>query len=407
MELIKPGTTFDFLGKRKTALTISAIMVVAILVLIPFRVNMGVDFSGGTEIQVRFLQPVTAADVREKVEGAGFTDASVQQFGDKEENSFLVKVERIAILSPEQVESLRESLQKSLAAYGVQEIGFDEDVGDKIDVRTEKPVPPEELRSAVIAAGVPLSGGTESIRDLTRAGQPTYQVLTQGLADKVSSALTAAFGTDKVVVERVEFVGPEVGKELRNRGIMALLLSMGAILVYVAFRFQPKFAPGGVIALIHDTIIVMGFYVVTGREFNLTSIAVLLTIVGYSINDTIVIYDRVREIEAARTGRKLIDVLNQAINETLGRTIITSGLTAISLVGLLVFGVGTLWDFAAAMLVGLIAGTYSTIFISGPFAIWIDDWMKKKEAEKKAAEDAAAALNPAAPRGKRASAHAD
>lgn len=402
MQIIKPGTTFDFLGKRKAALTFSSILLLAILVLIPFRLNMGVDFSGGTEIQVHFLQPVDAAEVRQKVEGAGFSDASVQQFGNKEENSFLVRVERIAILTPEQVAGLRQNLETSLGAYGVQGVDFDENVGDKIDLRTERPVPLEEIRSAVEKSGVTLRGGAEAIRDLTRAGQPTYQILTQGLSEKVSQALTQAFGADKVQVERVEYVGPQVGKELRNRGIMAVLLSMGAILLYIAFRFQAKFAPGGVIALFHDVVVVMGFYVVSGREFNLTSIAVLLTIVGYSINDTIVIFDRVREIEGTSPGRSLVDTLNQALNETLGRTIITSGLTAISLLGLLFFVRGTLWDFAAAMLVGLISGTYSTIFIAGPFAVWIDKWMKKKEAEKQAAEAAAGATA-----GKRASAHVD
>jgi preprotein translocase subunit SecF len=163
-----------------------------------------------------------------------------------------------------------------------------------------------------------------------------------------------------------------VGKELRNKGIAALLYSMVAILLYVAFRFDLKFAPGAVLAMIHDVIMVAGYYLVTRREFNLTSIAALLTVTGYSINDTIVIYDRIREEMAKFRGKPLPDIINIAVNETLSRTILTSGVTALSLVGLLIFGVGEIWDFAMAMLVGIIVGTYSSVYIASPLTIWID-----------------------------------
>lgn len=388
MEIIKPGTQFDFLGVRRTALTVSGILVLLIWILVPFRLNLGVDFAGGTEIEVRFTEPVSAADVRRNVEGAGFADASVQQLGAEEENTFLVRVERVAILSDEQMASIRANLESALASHGLVSIVFDEQVGDRIDVRTERPVPHEVLRDAVTSVeGVRLRTTGEAIRDLSRAGQPSYQILTQSLSDRVSDALEKAFGPENVDVRRVEFVGPQVGEQLRNQGIMAVLLAMIAILLYVAFRFQPKYAPGGVIALFHDVSIVMGYYVLTGAEFNLTSVAVLLTIIGYSINDTIVIFDRVREIESRKTGKPLYDILNQANNESLSRTIITSLLTALSLLGLLIFAGGTtLWDFAAALLFGLVAGTYSTIFIAGPFALWLDKWFQKREAEQKARE---------------------
>jgi preprotein translocase subunit SecF len=403
MEIIKPGTQFDFLGKTKVAVTFSAIVCALIWILVPFRVNLGVDFAGGTEIEVKFNQTTSAEQVREKVEAAGFPGANVQQYGSKDENSYLVRVERISVMSPEQAKGLQDSLQTALAPYGVQSIDFDPNVGAKVDIRTEKPVPADVLRGAVQAANVPLTQTGEAIRDLTRAGQPSYQLVTQGLSDKVSAALRASFGEGKVEVRRVEYVGPQVGAQLRNRGIMAVLLSMGAILLYVAFRFQPKFAPGGVIALFHDCTFVMAYYVVTGAEFDLNSIAVLLTIIGYSINDTIVIFDRVREVEGRKTGRSLTDIINSALNETLSRTLITSGVTALSLLGLLVFGVGTLWDFAAAMLVGMISGTYSTIYIASPVAVWIDNWMKRREA----AQAAAGKPNKPKPSSKRATASAD
>ena len=402
MEIIKPGTKIDFLGQTRIALIFSAIACALIWILVPFRLNLGVDFAGGTEIEVQFTEPTSAEQVRERIEAAGFADAAVQQYGDADENSFLVRVERVSALSPEQAQKLRSSLEGALQPYGVQLIDFDPSVGSQVDVRTQQPVPLDVLKNAVTSAGVQLATVGEPIRDLTRAGQPSYQLLTQGLSERVSAALRQAFGEGKVEVRRVEYVGPQVGEQLRNRGIMAVLLSMGAILLYVAFRFQPKFAPGGVIALFHDVTFVMGFYLVTGAEFNLTSIAVILTIVGYSINDTIVIFDRVREIEGRKTGRSLTDIINGALNETLSRTIITTSVTALSLLGLLVYGVGTLWDFAAAMMVGLISGTYSTIWIASPFAIWIDRWMKKREAAQ-----TAAGKKPTKPSSKRATASVD
>ncbi len=154
---------------------------------------------------------------------------------------------------------------------------------------------------------------------------------------------------------------------------------MLAILVYVAFRFDFKFGPGALLAMVHDVIMVLGYYLVTRREFNLTSIAVLLTIIGYSINDTIVIYDRIREEMAKFTGKPLPEIINIAVNDTLSRTILTSGVTALSLVGLLIFGVGEIWDFAMAMLVGIIVGTYSSVYIASPVVIWLDERSHAKE----------------------------
>jgi len=402
MEIIKPGTNFDFLGKRRTAITVSVAVIALVLALLPFRINFGVDFAGGTEIEVKFSESVAAKDVREKIEAAGFHDASVQQIGDVTENSFLVRVSRVSILSDEQAATFRQTLEEKLAQYGVGSIELDEHVGDRVDVTTERAVPLDVLRGAAQVAGVELVHGEESVRDLTRAGQPAYQILTQSLSSKVSESLTAAFGEENVDVRRVEYVGPQVGQQLRNRGIMAVLLSMVAILLYIGFRFDLRFAPGAVVALAHDVAVVLGYWVVTGREFNLTSIAVLLTALGYSVNDTIVVFDRVREVLARKNGKSLLENINIATNEALGRTIITSLVTGLSLVGLMIFTSGSLFDFAAAMLVGIIAGTYSSVFVAGPVAIGVEHWMEKREAQKKAI--AAATAGKPAP--KRA-AHAD
>lgn len=384
MEIIKPGTRIDFMAKRRLLVSISIATILLVLALLPSRINFGVDFAGGTEIEVKFAQAVDAKEVREQIEAAGFPDASVQQFGDASENSFLVRVQRISILSDEQAAALEKTVETELAAFGLLEFKVDEHVGDKIDLRTEKAVPLEELHRVARQAGVQLVQTGEPIRDLSRGGQPAYQILTQGLSDKVTESLHAAFGEEQVDVRRVEYVGPQVGQQLRNRGIMAVLLAAGAILLYIAFRFDVRFAPAAVLALFHDVAVVLAYWVVTGREFNLTSIAVLLTALGYSVNDTIVVFDRLREVLARKTGKSFEECINIAVNESLSRTIMTSIVTGLSLVGLMIFTTGSLFDFAGAMLVGIVAATYSSIYICGPVALWVHKKLEEKEAQKKA-----------------------
>ena len=202
-----------------------------------------------------------------------------------------------------------------------------------------------------------------------------------GGGDRVCAALSKGLEKPDFERRRVDCVGPQMGKQLRNRGIMALLYAAVAILIYVAFRFDFKFGPGALVAMTHDVIMVCGYYLVTRREFNLTSIAVLLTIIGYSVNDTIVIYDRIREDMHKYKGKSFAEIVNIAINDTLGRTILTSLVTALSLLGLLIFGVGEIWDFAMAMLVGIVVGVYSTIYIATPLTIWLDERAAAREAK--------------------------
>ena len=176
-----------------------------------------------------------------------------------------------------------------------------------------------------------------------------------------------------------------MGKQLRIDGIKAVLAAMLMILFYVGIRFDFAFSPGVVLALIHDAIITLGFFVISRHEFNLTSITVILTVVGYSVNDTIVVYDRIRENAKRYKGKPLREIINLSINEMLGRTILTSGATALSLLGLLIYGVGTIWDFSAAMLVGIVSGTYSTWYIASPMTIWLEEHMAQRHALQAAA----------------------
>jgi preprotein translocase subunit SecF len=384
-DLFRTKTSVDFVKYRRVAVVLS--LIVNLLVLLGAtvwpRLNYGVDFAGGTELQIHFKKPVEVAALRSEIEHVGFGEPTVQEYGNKAENQFLVRVERVALLTPEKAQTLKAALATKFPKEALTGFHFDPEVGDKIDVRFKQPVDEAALREAVTAAGVQ----PKEVRSLTaREGQEReYTIITQGPGDKIGNALREKFGKDQVEIVRTEYVGPQVGKQLRTDGILAVLYAMGMILIYVGFRFDFRFSPGVVVSLIHDAIITLGFFVVTRHEFNLTSITVILTVVGYSVNDTIVIYDRIRENAKKYKGKGLRELVNLSINEMLGRTVLTSGATALSLVGLLVFGVGTIWDFAAAMLVGIVSGTYSTWYIASPMTIWLEEHSAQKAALQAAA----------------------
>src|ERR1700682_1118444 len=377
-DLIKPGTTHDFVKYRRIAVVVS--LIVNTLGLLGVRVwprlNYGVDFAGGTEMQVHFKNPVDPGEIRDLISHLGFGEPTVQAYGSKSDNQFLIRVERIALLTPEKAKQSEDSVKQGLP--GLQSFRFDPEVGDKLDFYFKQPVDENALKSAVEKLGTPV----KEVRKLVaREGQEQeYTVITQGTADKIGSALREKYSQDQVEVVRTDYVGPQVGKQLRVDGILAVVYAIGMILIYVGFRFDFRFSPGVVIALVHDAIITLGFFVVSRHEFNLTSVTVILTVVGSSVNDTIVIYDRIQENAKRHKGKPLRDLINLSINEMLGRTILTSGATALSLLGLLLYGVGTIWDFAAAMLVGIISGTYSTWYIASPMTIWLDEMQSQRKA---------------------------
>ena len=377
-ELVKSGTNHDFVRYRGIAVTISLVLNALVLlgVLVWPKLNYGVDFAGGTELQVHFQKSADPGDIRDLVSKLGFGEPTVQRYGNEADNQFLVRVERIALLTVEKAQGIKQDVQQALPT--LQSFRFDPETGDKIDFTFKGPVDDGALKAAVEKSGTQV----KEIRPLlTREGQDReYTVLTQGTGDKIGNALREKYGQDQVEVVRTDYVGAQVGHELKVDGILAVLYAMGMILVYVGFRFDFRFSPGVVIALIHDAIITLGFFVVSRHEFNLTSVTVILTVVGYSVNDTIVVYDRIRENAIRHKGKPLRDLINLSINEMLGRTILTSGATALSLMGLIFLEVGTIQDFGMAMLVGIISGTYSTWYIASPMTIWIEEHLAHRKA---------------------------
>ncbi|WP_224249311.1 protein translocase subunit SecF [Hyalangium gracile] len=378
MRIIKNKTNIDFIGKRKIAVFVSSIVNLAIIVgIATVGFNYGVDFAGGTVVELKFNQPVTAAEVRKRAEAGGLHDVSVQGIGSEDENAFLLRMGGVTQLNEENAEKAKVAIN----GLGNVRNVYTDLANGIINVRAGSALDVAAIKRAVEGTGT----GVQEVRTLPQAqgGGFDYQVVASGMADKVRAAMSQGLSAPDFQERRVDYVGPQVGKQLRNKGIAALLYAMVAILIYVAFRFDFKFGPGALLAMLHDVVMVAGFYLVSRREFNLTAIAALLTIIGYSVNDTIVIYDRIREDMAKYKGKPLAEVINIAVNDTLARTLLTSLVTALSLVGLLIFGVGEIWDFAMAMLVGILVGTYSSVYIASPLTIWLDERAAAREAGAK------------------------
>lgn len=193
---------------------------------------------------------------------------------------------------------------------------------------------------------------------------------------KIQEILNQNFAA--IEYRKVDYVGPQVGSELIQKGFMALLMSFVFIMIYIWIRFDWQFGIGGIFALLHDSFLTLGFYAVTGLEFNLTSIAAILTVIGYSINDSVVIYDRIRENLRKYKKMDLVDLINSSLNSTLSRTVLTSGATLLSLLALVLFGGEVLKSFSQAALFGIFVGTYSSIYISAPILLYLDPRKKKK-----------------------------
>lgn len=291
MELIRPDTRFDFIGKRKFTIWVSAIAILLSIGSMIFHggLKYGVDFAGGILLQIKFSKEIDISEVRSSLEAAGSKEAMVQKFGG--EHEFLIRVEK----SSEDLEAVSKTIQ---------------------------------------------------------------------------SFLQERFKGQTLEIRRAEVVGPKVGKDLKHKAIWATVLSFLAILVYVAFRFrQFSYGLGGIVALIHDIIVTFGAISIFGLEFSLPLLAVILTIIGFSINDTIVIFDRVRENIKKMRKEKLETIFNVSINETLGRTILTTGTVMMVVLILFFFGGPVIHDFTTAMIVGLISGTYSTVYIASPVVL--------------------------------------
>jgi preprotein translocase subunit SecF len=280
----------------------------------------------------------------------------------------------------------------SLVLHGGPRYGIDFAGGLLVELRFDRATAAGAVQEALKEKGLP-SAIVQNAWELGKEAGREYIVrldLGEGnpedLAKGVRESMAAKFGANAVQVRRVEMVGPKVGRELREKGTWAMIFALLAIMIYVAWRFEFKYSLGAIAALVHDVLITLGAFSVMDKEIDLPIIAAFLTIIGFSVNDTIVIFDRVRENLRKYRRQPLPKVINQSVNETLSRTILTSGTVFMTDLALFLFGGGVIHDFAFALLVGLVAGTYSTVFIASPVAIF---WHERFGAKRRIVEKAA------------------
>ncbi len=269
----------------------------------------------------------------------------------------------------------------SLPIMGKMQLGIDFTGGVMVQALFKKQVAVEDVRQCLkpLSGNLviqKLTGGTDGEEYIIRMEAPDEG--SENFGHKVEQALSAKFGKDQVEIRGLEMVGPKVGHDLRQAAIWATVVALALLLVYMAFRFTFSMGLGAILCLIHDLIIVYGFFVWTGKEFNLTILAALLTVVGYDINDTIVLCDRVRDNLKSMRKKPLVEILNASINQTLSRTILTSGFTLLVVIALLIFGTAVLRDFGWALMVGMIFGTYSSIFVASPLVLALDRFLPVK-----------------------------
>lgn len=301
-ELIKSGNRFDFMGKMKYIGLGSLILCMVSIYGILVKMNYGVDFRGGAEVQVRFAQNEKLENIRSSLASSGFKGVSVQTIGDDKDNSVLIKVQ---------------------------------------------------------------------------AAETELNMVTEG----ITKNLATAFAGNPATVEKVDIVGPKAGSELRTSAIKAMFWAILSIMIYIAVRFDFRYAPGTMVSIIHDLLLIGGILAFTGMEFSLQIVGALLALIGYSVNDTVVTYDRIREYETNNPTKPLIENINDAVNDTLSRTIVTALATFIVCISMYFFGGGAIKDFFFVLSVGVVLGTYSTVYVAAGFVVLSDKFTKKNRAQ--------------------------
>ena len=351
----------DFIGKSKILFPISCVLVAISILLVIFKsFNYGIDFAGGTEIQIK-AEGVTQEQAREVLTKFGAND--IQQFEGKQ-NEYLVRFKNISMVDDATINAFLDAAKAKFNEAQVLKTHFDSQVGDRVEIWFDKEIPEEGIKALVAEKNLPVID-KDFIRYNKVGDRHIYKLMLKGMTNEIVNAIDNINPEAKADLVRVELVGPKVGQQLKLSAIQAVFYALIAILVYIAFRFNFMFAPGAVLALFHDVMIALGIWSLFGFSFDLTVVAALLTIVGYSINDTIVIFDRIREnMKDPSKGATLADKMNVSLNETLQRTFLTSITTLFSVLALLVFGGEIIAGFAGVMCIGVVVGTYSSLFIA-------------------------------------------
>lgn len=370
----------DFLGKKWYFLAFSLVFSVAGVLSMLFwhGVPLGVDFRGGTVVEIKFAQTPDLKTIRAAMDQAGLHQARIQRFGPADNNEVLIDL------------SLEETSEQALDRGKNQIINA---------LETNAPAGKQDLNNAssltifnYLMEKDPLRLGTDAnqrytaeaqaivgYRDRTKGGVlNSFDELRASTKPEVLAALQDSFFLSNFGVRNVDIVGPTVGAQLRNQALWAVLYSLIGMLVYLWVRFEWIYGLAAVVTVFHDTLITVGAFSLTNKEISLTVIAAILTLVGYSNNDTIVVFDRIRENIKLLRREKLSDIVNRSINQTLSRTILTAGLTFLTVLALYLFGGEVLHGFSFALVIGILIGTYSSIAIAAPILVAYQEWRSKR-----------------------------
>ena len=372
---------FDFLGKKWYFLAFSLIFSVAGLISIFFwhGIPLGVDFSGGTLVYVKFSHAPNANEIRATMERVGLRNTRIQTYGPAANNEVLIALEE------------KETSEQALDRGKLQIINALEGAGQqgKTDLNNASSL----TVTTYLLDHDPLHLGTDAnqryeqlgraivdYRDKVKGGVlSSFDELKTAVDAAVVTSLQDGFYLSDFGVRNVEIVGPQVGKQLQRQAMLAVGYSLAGMLVYLAFRFELIYGVAAVLTVFHDTLITVGAFSLTNKEISLTVIAAILTLVGYSNNDTIVVFDRIRENLKMMRKEKLADVVNKSINQTLSRTILTTGLTFLTVLALFLFGGEVLHGFSFALVIGIIIGTYSSVAIAAPILVAYQEWRAERK----------------------------
>ncbi|MBL4684607.1 MAG: protein translocase subunit SecF [Nannocystaceae bacterium] len=374
-EVIPSGTNIEFVKNRWRYIWISIVAIsIAFGTLIYNQVttgsavNFGIDFAGGSQVQLSLKDDtVDVQQLRDTLLELGYEGSSVVDVPDRD-NEVLIRVKETLSIDEATVANCKESV----ATVGeAKQLTFNHPKGgSKLFIAFDSEPDYRQVERLLAEAGCV---GTADKGPIAKDGQFPVDVALIGVGSALRDKINEAFGAGTVDhIVRAETVGSKVGKQLKTDGIKSMLYAIGFIFLFVMIRFDLRFAPGGIVALTHDAFLVIGAFALTGKEFNLQTIAAILTIIGYSINDTIVVFDRIRERVAMHRDEAIEETTNTALNETLSRTALTSVTTLMVVVAIYVMGSGPIKDFSFALIIGIVVGTYSSLCIATPIFLWVN-----------------------------------
>jgi len=417
-ELINPKSNFDFIGRVKTWAFISFLLVSGSIGMLFVNksvrgdyLNWTIDFKGGTEIIFSFADAgdgspagIGSGDVRDALSGAGKSGVDISDFtwklelpdgSERDTKGIIVRTQEFGAVNAEQREVLRVGLMDLYKDSGISSARWS---GDRVFVRSLKPIDWESANQFFADSGLELKAWDALQKEQFQTpveGVAEYngQLSIKGIGVQYQKLLQDALGEGiKVNVVQVDGVGAKAGAQLRNDGIKSLFYVMALIMLYLAFRFDVRYAPGAVVALLHDAILVVGVFAVAWTPVSLTTVAALLTVMGYSVNDSVVIFDRIRENVGRLKDKKFGRIINISLNETMARTLMTSITLFVVTLMMNIFGTGLVRNFAFAMNIGVIVGVYSSVFIASPIALAIHNkWFKGSGKSSRAAKSPASA----------------